>query len=77
MKLGILGLGVVGSAAETGFMELGHTVSFYDPKYEDSKLDDVLDTEVCFVCVPTPPNEEGRCDTTIVEKSLTNLAAQN
>tara|TARA_B100002019_G_scaffold288103_1_gene301192 strand:+ start:351 stop:1151 length:801 start_codon:yes stop_codon:yes gene_type:complete len=74
MKIGILGLGVVGSAVETGFRELGHTMSFYDPKHTDSDLRDVIDTEVCFVCVPTPPDDNGKCDTTIVELSLKNLS---
>jgi UDPglucose 6-dehydrogenase len=74
MKIGILGLGVVGSAAETGFRELGHITSYYDPRYENSAFEDVLDTEVCFLCVPTPPDNNGKCDTSIVESSLASLS---
>lgn len=74
MKIGILGLGVVGSAVYNGFLELGQKMSFYDPVKEDSKFEDVLDTQICFLCVPTPPNEEGFCDTSIVEESVLKLS---
>lgn len=77
MKIGILGIGVVGGAVYQGFLELGHQMFFYDPVKEDSKFEDVLDTEVCFICVPTPPNEEGFCDTTIVEESIQKLSENN
>jgi UDPglucose 6-dehydrogenase len=77
MKIGILGLGVVGNAVYNGFLELGQNLSFYDPVREESKFTDVLDTEVCFLCVPTPPNSEGFCDTSIVEESIQKLNANN
>ena len=34
MKIGLLGLGVVGGAVYNGFLELGHNMSFYDPAKE-------------------------------------------
>jgi UDP-glucose 6-dehydrogenase len=73
MKVGILGLGVVGNAVFNGFLELGHEISYYDPIKKESKFGDVLDTEICFLCVPTPPNEKGFCDTTIVRQSIERL----
>tara|TARA_R110002124_G_scaffold116400_9_gene272876 strand:+ start:16802 stop:17599 length:798 start_codon:yes stop_codon:yes gene_type:complete len=73
MKLGILGLGVVGSAVYNGFLELGHTLKFYDPIMSESDFEDVLDTEICFVCVPTPPDNQGFCNTSIVEESINRL----
>jgi len=76
MKISVLGLGVVGNAVYTGFLQLGHTMSFYDPA-KDSKFEDVLETEICFICVPTPPNDDGFCDTTIVEQSIKNLQDNN
>tara|TARA_R110002012_G_scaffold282422_1_gene472138 strand:+ start:5232 stop:6029 length:798 start_codon:yes stop_codon:yes gene_type:complete len=77
MKIGILGLGVVGGAVHSGFLELGHNVSFYDPVIKGSEFRDVLNTEVCFLCVPTPPDDEGFCDVTIVEESVRNLSENN
>jgi UDPglucose 6-dehydrogenase len=76
MKIGVLGLGVVGNAVYTGFLELGHKMSFYDPAKE-SKFEDVLDSDICFICVPTPPDENGFCDTTIVEESIVNLESNS
>jgi UDPglucose 6-dehydrogenase len=67
MKIGIVGLGVVGSAIKEGFEKLGHNVSYHDIAY-DTKVEDVLSSDVCYVCVPTPSKTSGQCDTSIVEK---------
>jgi len=66
MKVGIIGLGVVGSALSFGFSKLGHDVIGFDIKYENVKFEDVLTTEIAFICVPTPSTAKG-CDTSIVE----------
>ena len=67
MKIGVLGLGVIGSACKYGFEKIGHKVFGYDPKLEETKFEDVLDTEIVYVCVPTNQNEDGSCDTSVVE----------
>lgn len=72
-KVGIVGVGVVGSACKFGFEKLGHKVSVHDPKF-NTKLSDVLDTDVTFLCVPSPPREDGSCDTTIVEQTVKSLS---
>jgi UDPglucose 6-dehydrogenase len=72
MKIGVVGIGVVGGAIKYGFEKLGHQVSFHDVAY-DTKIEDVLDTEICFVCVPTPSTDGGRCDTSIVEEVIRQL----
>jgi UDPglucose 6-dehydrogenase len=72
MKIGIMGLGVIGSACKYGFEKLGHDVSFHDTAME-TKIEDVLDTEIVYVCVPTPSAEDGSCDTRIVEKVVKEL----
>lgn len=73
MKIGIIGLGMVGNAVYQGLMSIGNDVSFYDPKYSESKFEDILDTECVFVCVPTNPRDDGTCDTSIVEKTIKKL----
>ena len=73
MKLGVVGVGVVGGAVASGFKELGHDVYLHDIKYENTSIEDMLTTEVCFICVPTPPLEDGKCDTTIVSTVMTEL----
>ena len=76
MKIGIIGLGVVGSAVRHGFDRLGHKTSFHDIMF-DTKVEDVLDTEICYVSVPTPSDSSGRCDVTIVEKVVNELIDAN
>ena len=76
MKIGIIGWGAVGSAVGKGFMMLGHDVSKHDPKF-NTTIDEVLDTEIVFVCVPTPSGEGGECDLSIVHDTIDNLKEHN
>lgn len=62
MKIGVIGVGVVGTAIEQGFKELGHIVKTHDIKY-NTKIDNVLDTKIVFLCLPTNSNRRGECDT--------------
>ena len=73
MRIGIIGLGTVGKAIQSG---LGnhHEIFIHDPKL-GTKLTDVTDNcDVAYIAVPTPSDEEtGRCDTSIVRFILENL----
>jgi len=73
MKIGIVGLGTVGSACKFGFEKLGHIVIEHDIKLE-TKISDVLPADIVFICVPTPIGNDGECDVSIVEDVITNLA---
>jgi len=73
MDVGIIGIGVVGGAIKYGFEKLGHKVVCHDIALE-TKIEDVLATEICFVCVPTPSKDSGECDTSIVESVVDKLA---
>jgi UDPglucose 6-dehydrogenase len=77
MKIGLLGRGTVGKAVYEGLEYLGHEMSFFDPAYEGSKLDDVLNTDCVFICVPTEQAANGDCDTSIVDKVVKQLAENN
>jgi len=72
MEIGLVGLGVVGNAVKYGFEKLGHNVLVHDIKL-DTKLEDLKNTEACFVCVPTPANEDFSCNTSIVESVVAGL----
>jgi UDPglucose 6-dehydrogenase len=72
MKIGIIGWGAVGSAVGEGFKMLGHEVTRHDPKF-GTVIDAVLDTEIVFVCVPTPSGENGECDLSIVHHTIATL----
>lgn len=73
MNIGIVGLGVVGGACKGGFEKLGHTVKVHDLKL-GTTIEEVKETEVVFLCVPTPSAEDGSCDTSIVEEVVNELA---
>lgn len=75
MRIGIVGLGVVGSAIKTGFEKLGHDVICHDLKLRTS-LQDTCDSEILFLCVPTPQGNDGSCDTTIITGVLQDLSDQ-
>ena len=64
-------MGVVGSANATGFTLVGHEVTTHDIKY-DTMLSDVLDSEIIFLCLPTP-DKDGKGDTSILEDVVSEL----
>ena len=43
MNIGIVGLGVVGTACKDGFERIGHTVKYHDVKFY-TKIEDVFDS---------------------------------
>lgn len=73
MKIGIVGLGAVGTANKQGFEYLNHEVVGHDIKLHTTIMD-VYDAEIVFVCVPTPQAEDGSCDTSIIESVIEELA---
>ncbi|MEO7673710.1 MAG: hypothetical protein ABIU09_06495, partial [Pyrinomonadaceae bacterium] len=72
MNIGIVGVGIVGSAILHGFEKLGHHVKAHDIKFETA-IEDILDSEVIYLCVPTPRSETGKCDTSIIEAVVVEL----
>lgn len=76
MKIGIIGLGVVGGAIRYGFEKLGHDVMFHDIALQ-TRIEDILKSEICFLCVPSPSMPDGGCDTSIVEKVISDLASRD
>ena len=74
MNIGIIGIGIVGSAIKYGFEKLGHTVVCHDIKLPTT-IEDVVDTDICYICVPTPSDEDGACDVTIVDEVIADLHA--
>tara|TARA_Y100001963_G_scaffold39570_1_gene55367 strand:+ start:322 stop:1200 length:879 start_codon:yes stop_codon:yes gene_type:complete len=71
MKIGIIGQGYVGTAIKVGF-ESYYDLETYD-KFDETKTtcelsDLVRRCEVIFVCVPTPMDKDGSCNTDVVEE---------
>jgi len=75
-KIGIIGLGFVGGAIKNALNDIwGHEVTCVDPaKGYNNTIADLADCDGVFVCVPTPQDDDGTCDTTPLEDVLHNLA---
>jgi nucleotide sugar dehydrogenase len=77
MKIGIIGMGYVGQAVQASWLDSSHDVIYYDPAVAGSMLDvGAVVAErpgVIFVCVPTPSNQAGACDTSIVKDTLDKI----
>ena len=77
MKIGIIGNGFVGSAILHGFILHVSDIMIYDkdPKRSTHSIKDlVYNSEVIFICVPTPMFESGECDLSIVESVVSELS---
>lgn len=77
MKIGSIGRGMVGDAIFQGLLDLGNEMSYFDPKFEGSKIEDVLDSDAVFIAVPTIPNDKNECDLRILFSVLDSLDSLN
>jgi UDPglucose 6-dehydrogenase len=72
MKIGIIGLGVVGSACKYGFELIGYEVCIHDIKFK-SDINNLINCDIIFVCVPTPEDADGSCDISNILQVITDL----
>jgi len=76
MKIGIVGQGYVGTAVRTVFKK-HYSVLTYDINRLLSNTETlhelVNSTDIIFVCVPTPMNRDGSCNTDIVESVVGDI----
>ena len=75
MKIGIVGFGFVGKALNNGLLKNVETY-IVDPKLSTC-LDDLTNfsPEIIFLCLPTPMNQEGDQDISILKSVLDELRA--
>lgn len=72
-KIGIIGHGFVGKALSGGFKHFGYKHIFLHDVAYGTKLEDLLETEVCFICVPTPMDSDGSMSDDIIVDVLSKL----
>lgn len=74
-KIGIVGLGFVGTAIYQGLKNFYNIYGYdIDHTKSNSTLEKiVLHSDIIFQCLPTPMRLTGECDLTIVEASLKNI----
>lgn len=76
-KIGIIGNGFVGSSIVHGFILHVDDILIFDndsKKSSHSLEDTVEQSQIIFLCVPTPMYESGECDTSIIEDTVKNLS---
>ena len=74
-KVGIIGLGFVGGAVKSSFDTGLTSLVLVDtnPKLASGTYEDLMSCEGIFVCVPSPSNSDGSCNTGILESVLEKL----
>ena len=74
-KVGIVGAGFVGSAIAEAMDQGFCGLTIVDPaKGYNNTYSDLMECDGVFVCVPSPQDDDGTCDTSILEDVLSNLA---
>ena len=67
MQVGVIGNGFVGNAIYQNFKDKVLT-KVYDVKFEKrlNELEEVLNSDIIFICLPTPMQSTGECDLSFV-----------
>lgn len=78
IKIGIIGLGMVGEPIRRWFEEnlgykRGKNLFCYDVDPKKGYFDDVNKADIIFIAVPTPSNPDGGCNVSIVESALDSI----
>ena len=75
MKIGIIGQGFVGSAIREGLKNFYNVKTYdLDPAKCNSTHEDVCcNSDIIFVCLPTPMRATGECDTRILESAVSKI----
>lgn len=76
-KIGIIGVGMVGTPLKRWFEENGYErnsdLFLYDIDPKKGYFDDVNQADIVFIAVPTPRDFDGSCDLTAVKDALTRI----
>lgn len=76
MNIGIIGQGFVGNAVFQKFKNFFNVLTFdLVEKLCNSNFDEIKETcDIVFVCLPTPMNHDGSCNTVIVESVIQDIS---
>jgi len=81
-KISIIGSGWVGTGIGYAFTEIGNEVIFYDvidknlPNFTNDITYAIENSNISFVCVPTPTNDKGEIDLGYVKEASKNIGKE-
>lgn len=78
MNIGIIGQGFVGSAIKEGLKKQYEILTYDIDNYKcnSSHKNVCLNSEILFVCLPTPMRVDGSCDTRILESAIDEIYSE-
>jgi len=76
LKLGIVGVGMVGGALQRYFERRGIKPFLYDKGKNLGSPEEAKQADIIFICVPTPFNKEKGFDLSYVEDACSNIKGQ-
>lgn len=78
MNIGIVGNGFVGNAIYQNFKDVVLTNVFDTQKHKCyNSIEEVLKSDIIFVCLPTPMKNDGQCDLSFVIKFFEEIEIKN
>ncbi len=66
-NIGVIGCGYVGTAVATGLQSVAEVREYDKYKDTESLYSVVNNSDILFMCLPTPMEEDGACNTSIIE----------
>ena len=78
-RISIIGSGWVGTIIGKGLIELGNEVIFYDvvdknlPNFTKDINYVVMNSDISFICVPTPTSDKGEIDLNYIKEASKNI----
>jgi UDPglucose 6-dehydrogenase len=76
LKLGIVGVGMVGGALKKYFENKGIKPFLYDKGQNLGSIDEVNQADLIFICVPTPFDESKGFDLSCTEEACSNIKGE-
>jgi len=76
LKIGIMGVGMVGGALKRYFEKKGKKPFLYDKNKNIGSVEEVNQADVIFICVPTPFDKEKGFDLSFVEDAVSQIQGE-
>ncbi len=77
LKIGIIGVGILGSAVKSYFEDEGYEVFCYDKFNSIGSIEELNKAHLIFICVPTPRKADNSCDISIVDEVIGYITGIN